>query len=288
MPKRTNEFQQVIHSIYLQLHTEAPVEESRFLEDGATGDQREVDVVIETKKPALLLIGVECNSSTRRATVEWVEQMIGKHLMLPTNRLILLAKAGFTDQAKRKAQAFGIETLTLTDAQIVDWTKVVGKLSRVATALPHIQVIAVGFTPPIDATSVDLHSLLYSPGETLQGSLREVADTCVDKPKVQDQLNRICAEPGDNTLTFVYIPPTGSYVVDNVGGRHNVGQLLFRLAIHVDAHIGIDLHAYTFQNAQVAVGSFELSQEQGLLTIVEEEGKPLSADLRLAPKKENK
>jgi hypothetical protein len=288
MPKRTNEFQQVIHSIYLQLHTDADVQESRFLKDGVTGTEREVDVVIQTKPPTEMLIGVECNRKGRRATVEWVEQMMGKHLTLPTNRLILVTKAGFTVEAKRKAQACGIETLTLAEAKTVNWTQVVGKLARVAIALPHIQLVTVIFSPPVDASAIDLHSLLYSPEETPQGSLGKVADARLDRPKAQEQLYQIAREPGDHTFNILHTPPAGSYIVDNIGRKYDVRHLIFRLAIHIDPPIGVDLEAHTFQGVQVAVGSFELPHDQALLTVVEEEGKPLSADLRLAPKKKKK
>lgn len=284
MPKRTNEFQKVIHSIYLQLHKDATVQESRFLVDGLTGEGREVDVVIETKEPGEMLIGVECNGEERPADVGWVEEMYGKHSTLPTNRLVLVRKAGFYDPARRKAQAWGIEALTLAEAQTVDWTQVVGKLARVAVGLPHIRLAQLGFKPQLDASAIDLHSVLYRPDGTPQGSLREVADARLDEPKANEHLTRISTVPGDHPFGIKHTPPVGSYIIDNTGRRHNIEQLGFQLIIHVDQPIAVELQEHTFQSAQVAHGSFDLPDEQGLLTILEEEGKPLSADLRLDSK----
>ena len=50
MPKRTNEFQQLIKLIEKQLSSkDISIEESKFLEDFRTGRQREVDIYLETK-----------------------------------------------------------------------------------------------------------------------------------------------------------------------------------------------------------------------------------------------
>lgn len=47
MPKRTNEFQQLIYAINLQLAQGATVTESKLLRHRLMGAEREVDVVIE-------------------------------------------------------------------------------------------------------------------------------------------------------------------------------------------------------------------------------------------------
>jgi len=46
----------------------------------ASGRSVEVDVVVEgTLGGVVLVIGVECTSGNRKATVEWVDQMLGRH-----------------------------------------------------------------------------------------------------------------------------------------------------------------------------------------------------------------
>jgi hypothetical protein len=49
MPRRTNQFQQLIHAIHLQLSKDVKVTESKFLRNRVTGEEREVDIVIEAE-----------------------------------------------------------------------------------------------------------------------------------------------------------------------------------------------------------------------------------------------
>ena len=42
------------------------------------------------------MIGIECTAGGRPATVEWVNEMIGKHGELPVDKTILVSKSGFT------------------------------------------------------------------------------------------------------------------------------------------------------------------------------------------------
>jgi len=51
------------------------------------------------------VIAIEAAAGGRPATVEWVEQMIGKHKNLPTDKVVLVAEAGFSKQARSLATA---------------------------------------------------------------------------------------------------------------------------------------------------------------------------------------
>src|SRR5258708_39694198 len=127
MPKRSNDFQKLIYLIHHQLSPEAKVTESKFLHDKAANIDREVDIVIETKMAEYsIIVSIECQGRGRVANVEWVEQMAAKHATLPTNKLVLFSQSGFTPTAQTKAQALGIETMTLNDAAQTNWNKLVG------------------------------------------------------------------------------------------------------------------------------------------------------------------
>jgi hypothetical protein len=129
MPKRSNSFQRLIYHIQRQLAGQSTVTESKFLRDRVTLQEREVDVVIESKIGDYeLIIGIECNASGRKATVEWVERMIGKHKDLPTNQLVLISQAGFSKASEKKALLSGARTYSLGRAIEADWTEIVGKL----------------------------------------------------------------------------------------------------------------------------------------------------------------
>ncbi len=114
MPARSNPFQVVVHALQRELAPEARVRESEMLVDKRTGEEREVDVVVRSTTGGWpLVICLECRDHGRPSTVAWVEQMYSKHLDLETNKLILVAKAGFTRSAQAKAAELNIETMQL-------------------------------------------------------------------------------------------------------------------------------------------------------------------------------
>ncbi len=113
MGKQSNEFQKVIHLIHRQLAGTASVTESKYLRNRVTGEEREVDVAIESiAAGASLIVSVECvdyrgrKNGKGRAGSQWVEMMHGKHGSLQTNKLILVSAAGFTNPALQTAQFY--------------------------------------------------------------------------------------------------------------------------------------------------------------------------------------
>jgi len=98
VPRRTTPFQMIIH--LLRRQTAAPgvtVTESRELTDARLGIGREVDVVVEGNFDGERVVtSIEVIEHGRPASITWVEQQIGKHRSLPTNRLVLVSKSGFS------------------------------------------------------------------------------------------------------------------------------------------------------------------------------------------------
>ncbi len=113
MPARSNEFQRLVFLVKQVLApANATVTESRMLTDRETGDQREVDVCIETDisgHPVTLCI--ECRDHKRLADVAWVEQMLSKHQRLATSALVLASRSGFSKSARTLARIKGIDLL---------------------------------------------------------------------------------------------------------------------------------------------------------------------------------
>jgi hypothetical protein len=117
VPKRTNLFQEVVAVIYEHLAGDAVKEESAYLINRLTGNEREVDVVLRYATAGTEnVIAIEAASRSRRAAVDWVEQMIGKHKNLPTTKVVLVSEAGFTQQARKLAEAEYMDALTPEDA----------------------------------------------------------------------------------------------------------------------------------------------------------------------------
>jgi hypothetical protein len=101
MPKRSTPFQAIVHLVRRDVaQPGVTVTESKFLRDAVLGIEREVDIVIEGEfdgEPVTL--SIEVIEHKRRASLTWVEQIIAKHRNLPTNRLLLISRSGFTPNA---------------------------------------------------------------------------------------------------------------------------------------------------------------------------------------------
>ena len=116
VPKRTNLFQEVVEIIHGHMAEDATVEASAMLRDGRTGYDREVDVVIRSRSAGYeIVVSVEAVGRSRKATVEWVEQVVRKHQHLPTNKLVLVAERGFSEQARAVAESEGAVALAPED-----------------------------------------------------------------------------------------------------------------------------------------------------------------------------
>ena len=103
-----------------------------MLPNAATGELREVDIVIEGEINGVhIVISFECCNASRKAGSPWVERMIGKHRMLPTHRLILVSGSGFSAPALDAISAEKkVEAATFGEASAVDWGKYSKKLTE--------------------------------------------------------------------------------------------------------------------------------------------------------------
>jgi len=123
MPKRTNDFQALIKTIYDQIVPEGgTVTESGKVLDKEAGILREVDILVTYKYAGHeFSFIVECRDRSRSETVEWIDGLIGKTKSLNVNKVIAVSSKGFAATAERKAKENGIETLTLEEANETDW-----------------------------------------------------------------------------------------------------------------------------------------------------------------------
>ena len=73
MPKRTTEFQWIVTLIKEHSADGSIVTPSHLLVDCVTGEEREVDIYIESSVDGMpVKISIECTECARPATVEWV------------------------------------------------------------------------------------------------------------------------------------------------------------------------------------------------------------------------
>ena len=121
MPKRTTPFQEIVTIIHEHMAQDAVVEPSGMLPDRATGEKREVDVVIRSEVAGHeVIVSVEATEAGRIADVIWVEQLLCKHQDLPTTKLVLVSQSGFTPAARKKAEAHNAMPLAPEDSDADD------------------------------------------------------------------------------------------------------------------------------------------------------------------------
>ena len=133
MPKRTNEFQDLIELLEYQIAPEgATVSPSVLLRDARTGEDREVDILIEHVAGIHpIRIGIEVRAHKRPASSTWIEAISAKHRDLSIDKSIAVSKSGFYRPAIEKAKALKIDTLTLREASDIDWKSKIDSIPNV-------------------------------------------------------------------------------------------------------------------------------------------------------------
>jgi hypothetical protein len=125
MSKQTNQFQRLVAEIHRDLGPGWKITESREFADSATGQMREVDVVAEADvKGISLVISVEVRDRGRPSDARWVEEMVQKHVHLPTDKLVLWSANGFYKPALAKAKALKVETVTPGSEKDAPWATI--------------------------------------------------------------------------------------------------------------------------------------------------------------------
>jgi hypothetical protein len=113
VPPRTNFFQDVVALVHRAMSGDALVQESGMVRSRATGMKREVDVLITDRVAGVTVtLAVEASKSGRRASQQWVEQLVQKHEDMGTSKLVLASDSGFTAGATKLAEHHGAVTMT--------------------------------------------------------------------------------------------------------------------------------------------------------------------------------
>ncbi|WP_334188927.1 hypothetical protein [Noviherbaspirillum sp.] len=129
MPQRSNTFQRLALLVHERLGKDWIVEESHMFTDLVTGELREVDIVAQTMVGTYpIFLSIECRDQSRPADVLWIEGVAKKHEHLPTSKLVLWSRSGFTKSAALKAQALKIEAISQAEAAQADWVRLAREL----------------------------------------------------------------------------------------------------------------------------------------------------------------
>lgn len=141
MPKRTNEFQELITALTQILGRDVATPSAMLDDSAVPGERREVDICAEGHVSGhKVILGIECRAWKRAQTVEWVEAMYGKHSHLPTDKLVLVSASGFTPAALKLAEFLKIKAITPDDVTP-------GFVGEVVNNLESVWVKRFDFTP---------------------------------------------------------------------------------------------------------------------------------------------
>ena len=123
--------------VHERLGQDWKIEESHLFTDLITGESREVDIVAQsTVATYAMFLSIECRDHARPADVLWIEGMAKKHEHLPTSKLVLWSRSGFTKAALLKAQVLKIETISQANAVRTDWARLAREL--IGGQLQHV------------------------------------------------------------------------------------------------------------------------------------------------------
>jgi hypothetical protein len=231
VPKRSNQFQRLIVSIHHALAGDrAAVEESRELRDRVTGRLREVDIVIESAVGDYpVFVCIECCDRSRPATVEWVEQQHGKHANLPTNKLILVSRSGFTQSALDKARLYNIETLAIADAAAAEWTTLVGRVHQVVVDATSVVLMLFPCLQPRPkdpaCPPLSFDDVLISPEGAWRVPVSRFVDTLLNYPPIRTRTVEAIAAGADAGWIVSFPVAAGSFVETVKGRRRSLGGL---------------------------------------------------------------
>jgi hypothetical protein len=107
------------------------VTESKIFKDSLNGEDREVDIVLEsTVGSHSIILSIECRDHKRKADTLWIESMAKKHESLPTSKLVLWSASGFYKPAIVKANKLNIDTISSGPVESLQWAVLANQLKK--------------------------------------------------------------------------------------------------------------------------------------------------------------
>jgi len=282
MPRRSNYLQKIVFGLERHLADGAEIEQSPLLRDRATGNDREVDIVISSDLAGRLIrVGIEVTST--RADVGWVDEMIGKHRNLPTDKLVLFSQGGFTDGAQASAEAAGAEIETLKDPEGADWPRVCGKLTQVyiafAALTPRTGKATLRSTSDV-CPAVGPESELWMEDGSAAGTFQDLASAFLGSANVLERLYERNDREDLKTFTARITVPHGLCMRDTNGRLHEIESVEICGDCRYEGTL-VDMASAEYRGAQVAHGRGHLANQSLALVVSEIEDEPLKSTIVL-------
>ena len=238
-----------------------------MLKDNMTDELVEVDIVVEFTKGAIpIVIGFECTARTKPADRTWANAMVGKHKTLPTDKVVLASKSGFTRGAKKFARAADCEIVTLEQAEGVNWTAYFNQLQKLTLAAWSPQAVSCDFR--YETHEVDTTAITFGPNpktvqkggeETLSTTLRDFASKILSRQNVAVGVLRewLKHPQRENKKTFEFrisCYPPDTDVEDETGKYRKILELRIQGKVHVRT-TPLSLQLSKFMGVDVAHGT---------------------------------
>lgn len=278
MPKRSNQFQRLAAAVHQRMSPQGwEVTESKMLPDAITGELREVDVVVSGSVMGHeMRLCVECRDHGRPGDVTWIEQAVQKHSNLPTSKLVLWSRSGFTKSAITKAKHLKIDLVSAHDLQKTDWAR---KAKAMVGA--RLELVTPSLSAFVDLTHADgrqerienedaWESAIFDAAGSKVGTLRDLRPVLLTDETIRNTvLDHAPVGAGDFWIQIV--PPDGDdwFVRSETGElttihRLGVGMVTQREHLPVEvASVPRNDKVITLASARKADGSmFDLYLEE--------------------------
>ena len=173
-------------NVYTQLEGENGfVVKSQMLQEKYVDSEREVDIFIRRNVLGKeIKIAIECREWKNKNSIKWVDEIIGKYVDLSVDEIIAVSKSGFYQPAKEKANSHNIKTLTLEQANEIEWKKYFTKLFlKIVKRNDFPKGIKVETEFPISPSFLSATTQIISDGhlETLEQFAKRGYEFCSDK-----------------------------------------------------------------------------------------------------------
>jgi hypothetical protein len=182
---QTNDFQELVAALTEIIGEKC--DSPGFLPDGAAGGKpREVDIVAHGEVAGHeVLVGIECRAWTETQDITFVDGMHGKHLYLPTSKLVLVSSSGFSADALKRAEFLNIKAITPGEVTPDFIGEIVNNLQAVLSKQFRLDAekVSIKFDPPMEhpdglldtIADVPLNLNLHRADKTVIGAVGDLA-----------------------------------------------------------------------------------------------------------------
>lgn len=284
MPQRTNDFQRMMTNVYRQWASAGfTVRESVMLKEGHADSNREIDILIEKQECGMALrIAVECRGRSRKDSVTWIDELIGKYIDLEVSEVIAVSASGCSRALWQKASAHRIKVVTpqkLTTIDLNHEFKCLGiRLLRPECAIDGLTIK----TEPKCSLTFSFDEIVFARDGTVVGTMQEYCQAIADSriPAVTQLvmerfINGISEDIIQNLRFSIQIDEhetRGFFIRGDAGQKYQITQALFKVQCRF-LMADVPVERYIVDDRKVVTGRIAIENGQNLV-VTSVEGPP--------------